>query len=70
MNAPCIKSSENYSALSKLHKAGLYLPLSFTQYDGPYFFKENMYTLSIVNIHDIALNVLLQVWKLLKDGFL
>jgi len=46
--------------------AGLYL--SLTKYDGPIFFKK-IYKLSVLHIHDIVLNVLLQAWKLLKDGF-
>ena len=45
------------------------LSLSLTQYDGPNFLKK-IYTLPVLNIYDIVVNVLLQAWKLLKDGFL
>ena len=33
------------------------------------FFFKKIYKLSVLHIHDIVLNVLLQAWKLLKDGF-
>lgn len=42
--------------------------LLLTQYFGSNFYKK-IYALSVLNIHDIVLNVLLQAWKLLKDGF-
>jgi hypothetical protein len=44
------------------------ITLSLTQYNGSNFSKK-ICALSVLNIRDIVLKVLLQAWKLLKDGF-